>query len=1266
MRGELGLGHSLRDVLDNWPGSDAALLFIDALDATRGGRSELVFRAIIADVLNLPGGRWHVIASIRTFDLRLGEQFRSLFGGRPPAREFSEPAFSGVRHIHVPPWTEEELTDFLNRAPEIRTAIDRGGRRVRDLALVPFNTQLLAELITDGLSADAFGDIQSQVQLLALYWQWRVEKHGAAAELCLKNAVDKMVSDRILQAPRLDVAQANPAAFDKLLSDNVLVPVGDKKVAFRHHILFDYSASRVLIDPADIAATGEVLRRERGLGLMLAPALSFALQGLWTEECDSRARFWRAVVHFAGDAASDPIARSVAARSACELPAAAEEMNELVHLLTTPGPDQETAFRAFSHIVGALAVRLDDRQPIQLTPWCHIAAATSVNADQVVWSLRTLLFLLVGRVETTEQLVLLGRAARAVLQVALEQELPSQLAATAIGFVADTYASDTLASRRLLQKLLDPVRLRRHAHEDMSWLARKVKPIGAFDPDFVVDIYRTIFGHVVADDVATSISHSRILPLSSNSRQDYEMARYALKEAFPDFLRSHALEAVRALVAALEGYIATSHQLDENVREEAVHVGELDASIVEDRSHIWAWNPDDAHSDNAVSFVKAFRAYLLNAPDAEARQIVNEVIRCNRLAILWSRMFLVGSQRADGIGEILWPFATQRPFLEFYDTSKDAIDLIAARYPLEERSAREEFEKRVLRYDFPTASDPGRARELFLARLLSAIGLDNLVNAEAQEFLRALPPSDGRPANRRPFEITGGWGQPDRFFWLTDKGIDIDAEPNASLLSQTEDVQKQLGLSGEARNPIDIANGVGALRALAVSASEAARRGTDPRVIENVEETVARGCERLSQETLGLRADQATLSDLRDLVVALLIHPLPQVAPDTEAKHEASEASSGGVRLDGGQAAINLCRVDEATALRFTPSLERLVRDPHPEVRLAMANSLVMLWETARETMWQLAGTIAAQEQNRRVLSFFASSLMRLIHADPSHVEALVLAVVSRIPTHDERPGVELREAIGSLILLLWVSHERPAAQGMLKSWLDDLPNHEPELGHAVHATQGGLVLGYGVDNDNDAAIRRRCQEFAARVVEAAARGLERYLSLQKENQTDEEARRAGSCANLLTQTGDQFYFSSGAFRDGQTDENKGLANDDLKRVFLADNCATFRRIGDVGTPAAIFHLIEMLGFLTSANPGSVFDLVAHALLTAGRKQGYQFESMGADRFVEVIGKFLADHRELFNDADRRGQLVACLDAFVEAGWPAARRLLYRLPELLQ
>jgi hypothetical protein len=137
-------------------------------------------------------------------------------------------------------------------------------------------------------------------------------------------------------------------------------------------------------------------------------------------------------------------------------------------------------------------------------------------------------------------------------------------------------------------------------------------------------------------------------------------------------------------------------------------------------------------------------------------------------------------------------------------------------------------------------------------------------------------------------------------------------------------------------------------------------------------------------------------------------------------------------------------------------------------------------------------------------------------------------------------------------------------------------------------------------------------------------------------------------------------------FHEGKGSEPPPLTSAPLKREFLNDNYAAFRRIGDVGTPHTIFHLIEMLGHLVPGDPARVFDLAAHALLTAGRNQGFQFESLGADRFVEVIGLFLADHREVFDDTTRRDRLVACLEAFVDAGWPAARRLLYRLPELLQ
>ena len=316
--------------------------------------------------------------------------------------------------------------------------------------------------------------------------------------------------------------------------------------------------------------------------------------------------------------------------------------------------------------------------------------------------------------------------------------------------------------------------------------------------------------------------------------------------------------------------------------------------------------------------------------------------------------------------------------------------------------------------------------------------------------------------------------------------------------------------------------------------------------------------------------------------------------------------------------------------------------------------------------MWELAELFGKVEPNPRVLSFFADFLMRVLHADPERVEALTFAILPRARGHTGRASEDLIEAIGSIVAILWVTHGRERAHAVLQEWVKNAPGHEPEIGHALHSIRDGLVVGYGTDNSTDVAIRGRCQRLAARVVDVTASGLDQYFALLPDARTEEKNQSARLLAKLLDETGDQFYFASGTFRNNQNDEMPPLGDDALKAEFLNDNYTTFYRIGDVGTPHTIFHLIEMLGYLIPANPARVFDLAAHALLTAGRQQGFQFESLGADRFVEVIGLFLADHREIFEENARRDQLVACLEAFVDAGWPAARRLLYRLPELLQ
>lgn len=116
---EIGINHPIRDVLEHWPGTVPAYLFIDGLDAARGGPAEAVYRRLITAALELPDRRWRVVASVRTFDLKAGQQLKPLFKGEPPEPDYREagPDLDQVRHIVIKRWTEAEFDLLLSAAP---------------------------------------------------------------------------------------------------------------------------------------------------------------------------------------------------------------------------------------------------------------------------------------------------------------------------------------------------------------------------------------------------------------------------------------------------------------------------------------------------------------------------------------------------------------------------------------------------------------------------------------------------------------------------------------------------------------------------------------------------------------------------------------------------------------------------------------------------------------------------------------------------------------------------------------------------------------------------------------------------------------------------------------------------------------------------------------------------------------------------------------------------------------------------------------------
>lgn len=337
--------------------------------------------------------------------------------------------------------------------------------------------------------------------------------------------------------------------------------------------------------------------------------------------------------------------------------------------------------------------------------------------------------------------------------------------------------------------------------------------------------------------------------------------------------------------------------------------------------------------------------------------------------------------------------------------------------------------------------------------------------------------------------------------------------------------------------------------------------------------------------------------------------------------------------------------------------------DPNAGVRFEFANHFGCLWEFRRADLWRIAEQYVASATEKALLNALTGFLCWAIHHDVERVEDLALKLHPRAGDEEDVHGDSMVEGIASVITFLWTRYDRPRAHGLIEAWIAEPEMYDTELGRVVASMRGHITGGYRSGKTIEVKLRKHFLALAAEIVTRAASCLDAFYAKGDTELTETERKRVRACARLIDQIGDQLYFSSGAAAQGS--EDVPLAGIQSKRAFLCDATPIIRLLGDVAVPHTIYYLIELLDFLRPADPETVFDLIAHAVLTGGPRHGYEFEPMAINRFVTIVGVYLADHRGIFACADRREKLIACLDIFVNAGWPTARRLLYRLPELL-
>jgi hypothetical protein len=363
-------------------------------------------------------------------------------------------------------------------------------------------------------------------------------------------------------------------------------------------------------------------------------------------------------------------------------------------------------------------------------------------------------------------------------------------------------------------------------------------------------------------------------------------------------------------------------------------------------------------------------------------------------------------------------------------------------------------------------------------------------------------------------------------------------------------------------------------------------------------------------------------------------------------------------------------------------SLVWSLSDPAPAVRLQFVQNMQVISVADPERMWQLAERVAATENHPDIVAaLLCRSLIRFGRSDPMRCEALLTIVKNRLSTGqlsaDGDNSNHLAEAFGQWVAILFVGQGRPMARAWLEEFAADPVRYSAALQTFVGMLRAHLFDRYRSDaTEESRSICDRSQEglriVLTQMSQTAAEARSVLVSSPNEVSRDAAIKRYRAAGMLVEGAVNQLYFGSGAYaaqqsqQTSQEDALPGLLDVTAKAHFLDDYADTLAMLASSQEPSTLHHLIELYEYLIPGDPATVFESVYQILLGRGREEGYHFESLGNTAVVRIVQRYIADHRNIFEDEGRRARLVEILRLFSEGGWAEALKLLYELPELLR
>lgn len=358
------------------------------------------------------------------------------------------------------------------------------------------------------------------------------------------------------------------------------------------------------------------------------------------------------------------------------------------------------------------------------------------------------------------------------------------------------------------------------------------------------------------------------------------------------------------------------------------------------------------------------------------------------------------------------------------------------------------------------------------------------------------------------------------------------------------------------------------------------------------------------------------------------------------------------------------------TSPKVLEAIQLLSNDGVPAVRYLIAQRLTCLYQTAPDLMWKLLERFALQETNLGVLQgSFNQTFRGLADREPDRVASLVQALYDRAST-----GVgakEVRQGCVGILLRLYIRYEQPLARDLLFAMATNPAKYKAEHQTILPGLREALTVGpiSPVDSFQEGMRQRAWELFGAILRSAQTVRLQMATHyLGGVSWLEEDIPQMQTLAELLDLGGGELYFASGAFDERAVTSRPAthLLSREQKQRFLSEVDPLLVVLTEHAFSSLAHHLLKTLESLASVDPVRVFRHIGH-IVQAAQEDGYQYEPSAVDLLVRLIERYLAEFRSaLREDEECRELLIEALDIFVQAGWPRARRITYRLEEIFR